>query len=100
MTSSKPRLPFIGARYERNWPTRWPARIEGLPVRVTVLDNRTTYFGCPGVLVHMPWDVSWPEPSWRKSDKVKLNLEQFLEQYHPIENVVTLGPTRKEGAHK
>ena len=81
----KERLPFIGARYERNEPT-----IKGLSVRVTVLNNRTTYFGCPGILVLMPWDYPWPEPEWRTTDEVKFNLEQFLQEYHPIDNVVTL----------
>lgn len=85
-----PRLPFVGARYERNWPTRSPAPVEGLPVRVTILDNATTYFGCPGVLVHMPWDFPWPAPLWRATDEVRLNLEDFLRQYHPIENVIAL----------
>jgi hypothetical protein len=84
------RLPFIGARYERNWPTRSPARIEGLPVRVTILNNRTQYFGCPGVLVLMPWDFPWPAPEWRTTDEVRFNLEQFVEQFHPIENIVAL----------
>lgn len=86
------RLPFIGARYERNWPTKWPAPVEGLPVRVTILNNAAPlYFGCePCVLVLMPWDFPWPEPEWRTTDKVRLPLDRFLSEYHPIENVVAL----------
>lgn len=79
------RLPFIGARYERNSVSR-----DGFPVRVTILDNRITYFGCPGVLVSMPWNFPRPAPAWRTTDDVRFNLEQFLELYHPIENVVAL----------
>lgn len=83
------KVPFIGSRYERNWPTQSPAPIEGLPVRVTVLDNRATYFGNPGVLVLMPWDFPFPQPKWRTTDEVKFDLKRFLSEYHPIENVVT-----------
>jgi hypothetical protein len=84
------RKPFIGARYERNWPTKYPAPIEGLPVRVTVLNNAAMYFGCPAVLVLMPWEFPWPRPKWRVTDEVKFSLEQFFQEYHPIENVVRL----------
>jgi hypothetical protein len=80
---NKVRLPFVGARYERNWPT-----FDRLPVRVTVLNNSTTYFGCPGVSVSMPWNFPKPAPAWRTTDEVKFNLEQFLEWFHPIENVI------------
>ena len=90
MSADKRRLPFVGARYERNWPTAAPAPVEGLPVRVTILKNRTTYFGEPGVLVSMPWEFPWPQPAWRETDEVRLNLDQFLNQYHPIDNVVAL----------
>lgn len=99
MASKMMRAPFIGARYERNWPTGWlgpDQRMpwydgpEGLPVRVTVLNNRATYFGCPGVLVSMPWDFPFPQPKWRTTDEVTFDLERFLSEYHPIENVVTL----------
>ena len=76
------RLPFVGARYERNWPTRWPARVAGLPVRVTVVDNATTYFCCPGVLI--AWDLPY-RPA-------RFNLEQFLQWFHPIDNVVPFRP--------
>lgn len=90
MSADKQRLPFVGARYERNWPTRWPALVEGLPVRVTILDTRISYFGEPGVLVLMPWDFPYPQPAWRTTDEVRINLDQFLHQYHPIENVVAI----------
>jgi hypothetical protein len=100
MTERATRLPFVGARYERNCPTRYPAPIEGLPVRVTVLDNRASHFGCHGVLVSMPWDFPWKPPEWRTTDEVKLNLEQFLEQYHAIDNVVMLHAVGEEARPK
>ena len=84
------RLPFLGSRYERNWPTRWPAAHVGLPVRVTVLRTNVTYFAEPGILVSMPWDYPGPPPDWRTTDEVKFNMEQFLENFHPIDNVVAL----------
>lgn len=91
----KTRLPFIGSRYERNWPTGWigPDQPmpwydgpEGLPVRVTVLDNRATYFFDPGI-------IFWIHPLTGESSEGtegKMDVVRFLKSYHPIENVVRL----------
>ena len=92
MKEATVRKPFVGAKYERNWPTKFPAQVEGLPVRVTILNNSTApWLGSePCVLVLMPWDFPWPAPEWRTSDEVRLPLEQFLSDYHPIDNVIRL----------
>lgn len=88
------RRPFIGARYERNSVCRDPFthEVTGPAPRVTILDNDTTYFGLPGLLVLMPWNFpDKPRPSW-STDQVKFNLEDFLRNWHPIENVMPLFP--------
>lgn len=85
--------PFIGAVYERNTPLINVLTFEviGPPPRVTILKNDVTYFGCPGLLVLMPWPLaSKAPPKWRTTDEVRFNLEEFLGQYHPINNVVPI----------
>jgi hypothetical protein len=83
------RKPFIGARYERNLPQIdiWTGQVLGPPPKVTILLNDITYFGQPGVLVHMPWPSDSKPPAWRKTDEVAFSLEEFVKTWHPIDNV-------------
>lgn len=88
------RKPFTGATYERDRPSIDPFTkvVVGPPPRVTVLSCDVTYFGCPGILVSMPWpSTSGAPPVWRVTDEVKFNLEDFVRQFHPVDNVVQFG---------
>jgi hypothetical protein len=85
------RKPFVGALYERNRPLTDPfsGDVWGPPPRVTILSTDVTYFGCPGVLVFLAWT---DRQGVHQEREVRHNLEQFLEQYHPVENIVGLKP--------
>ncbi len=80
--------------YERNLPFQRPFSNEVKPPPRVIVRNLdgVTYFGCPGVLVLMLWNPVWgPTPAdWREPHEVRFNLEQFLEQYHAVDNVVAL----------
>lgn len=85
------RKPFIGAVYERKRPVidPWTKEVKAAAPRVEVISCDVTYFDCPGVLVSMLWREDFgPPPLWRTSDNVKFNLEDFLSQFRPINNVV------------
>jgi len=52
-------------------------------VRVTVLNNAAVYFGCPAVLVSMPWEFPWPRPIWRKPMKSAFTLSNLRKNITP-----------------
>ncbi len=69
------RRPFIGAIYQRRWPSK-----SGDPVRVKVLANEVRFMGVPHVKAATTWG----------NGIAHYDLEAFYRDFHAIENVVPM----------